>query len=192
MGTAEPEFEREIGELHRAYAGALRHFAFTFTADEELCQDAVQEAFLRYFVERRYGRSIANPRAWLYRAVRNYELDHLKGAAVRREVAVERAERLFAQQRDPEAMAERSETAREIVAAMTDRELECLRLRAEGLSDREIGEALVVSCGTVGAVLSRVQAKLRNLGGPGRAWTFAGAVKGGVKVSHRGGERGDH
>ncbi len=108
--------EREIGELHRTCSEALQRFASTFALDRDICRDAVQEAFLRYFIERRFGREIANPRAWLYQVVRNYMLERLKGAAARRETAVEQAESVAARQLDPQTIVETSETAREIAA----------------------------------------------------------------------------
>lgn len=168
------DIEWEVGALHKAYSGALFRFAFTFTADREACHDAVQEAFLRYFIERRCGRPIANPRAWLYQVIRNYLLDGMKSAAAGQEVAVEHAEELPAEQADPEAMAAGQGTAREIAAALSARELECLRRRSEGLSYEEIGEALFISPGTVAALMARVHAKLRNLSRAGNGCTFAG------------------
>ena len=166
--------EQEIADLHRLYADPLLRFACTFKAGEPAGHDAVQEAFVRYFIERRYGRSIANPRAWLYWVVRNYMLDRIESGGLRREVAVEQAEGLPASQCDPEILAQRSETAREIAAALTSRELECLRLRSQGLSYAEIGAAMIISCGTVAALLARVHDKLRALGREKRSWTFAG------------------
>ncbi|WP_275888165.1 response regulator transcription factor [Nonomuraea lactucae] len=45
------------------------------------------------------------------------------------------------------------------MAALTERELEVLRLAAQGLSNREIGERLVISSRTVGHHLSHVYDK---------------------------------
>ena len=168
------KFEQEIDNLHHAHAAELLRFAVTFCPDEQNGHDAVQEAFVKYFVERRYGRTIVNPRAWLYQVVRNYMLDRLKSAAVRQEVTIEQAEALSPRQRDPETMAQRSETARELAVVLTPRELECLRLRAEGLSYDEIGQEMAISSGTVAALLARVHAKLRGLGRQHTGWTFAG------------------
>jgi RNA polymerase sigma-70 factor, ECF subfamily len=173
MGAVQVDFESEIGTLHKQYAGTLVRFAFTFTADQEVCHDAVQEAFLRYFIERRYGRSIVNPRAWLYQVVRNYLLDRKKSAAVGQEVAVEQADALPAKEANPHEMVERRDTVREISAALTARELECLRLRSEGLSYEEIGTTLFISPGTVAALLARAHTKLRTLSRKGTGWTFA-------------------
>ena len=170
----QPNVERELGDLYKAHTSELLRFASTFHPDEQAEHDAVQEAFVRYFVERRYGRQIANPRAWLYQVVRNYMLDRLRSSAVRQEVGVEQAESVPAVQRDPETLAQRSETVRELAAALSARELECLRLRSEGLSYEEIGRAMVISSGTVAALLARVHSKLRGFGSGRRGWTFAG------------------
>lgn len=164
------EIDQEVAELHRVYAAALLRFAATYTSDTAACHDAVQEAFLRYFMEQQYGRRIANPRAWLYQVVRNHMLDGIKSAAGRMEVAVQQAEQVPAAHESPETAMEGTEAARVIAGALSNRELECLRLRSEGLSYNEIGEAMIVSPGTVAALLSRVHEKLHRMGG---AWTFA-------------------
>lgn len=163
MRTVQSAIEREVSDLHRAYAEALLRFGATFTSDAAACHDAVQEAFLRYFIERRYGRVITHPQAWLYRVVRNYLLDRMKAAAVRQEVAVANAESVPAGQHNPEIALQGSEVAREIASMLTMRELECLRLRATGFSYDEIGEFMIVSAGTVAALLSRVHCKLRRV-----------------------------
>jgi DNA-directed RNA polymerase specialized sigma24 family protein len=46
---------------------------------------------------------------------------------------------------------------------LAPRELECVRLRAEGLNDAEIAEVLSIRSGTVGALLSRALGKCRAL-----------------------------
>lgn len=169
------DLEHEITELYNVCAAELLRFACTFTCESQAAHDAVQEAFVRYFIERRYGRAITHPRPWLYQTVRNYMLDRMKSAAVRQEVAVEQAESLPGCERDPQARVEGSETAREIAAELTTRELECLRLRSRGLTYDEIGQTLVISSGTVAAVLARVHAKLRALGHGTKRCSLAGA-----------------
>jgi RNA polymerase sigma-70 factor, ECF subfamily len=165
--------EFEIGALHHMHASAMVRFAFTITSDRGVCQDAVQEAFLRYFIERRYGRSITNPRAWLYQVVRNYLFDLIKSASAGQEVAFEEVDSLPDAQHDPEQMVERSDRVREIATALSARELQCLRLRSDGLSYDEIGLAMSITPGTVGALLARAHTKFRNLSRPEAGWTFA-------------------
>ena len=77
---------------------------------------------------------------------------------------------MAAPERDQEALVSRQERALEIQKKLTCRELECLRLRAEGLSYAEIGSVLGIRCGTVGALLARLHDKLR--WPPGREGTI--------------------
>jgi len=156
----ELQLEREVAEAYRQYASAVLSCARPLALDVEEARDAVQESFLRYFMERRYGRHIEHPRAWLIRVACNYLLGRRRSAAVAREDAVE-VERVAALADDPEALATLSQRAREIRARLSGREWDCLRLRAEGLSYAEIGERLGVRQGTIGALLSRVHEKLR-------------------------------
>lgn len=66
--------EQELMRLYREHASALSRYAFAFSLTQDGARDAVQQIFLRYFVQRRYGRQIQNPRAWLYVVLRNYLL----------------------------------------------------------------------------------------------------------------------
>ncbi len=152
--------EQELVQLHQECAPGLLRYAAAISRDEELARDAVQEAFLKYFVERRLGRAIDNPRGWLYRVLRNHLLDRLSSAEARREVDAAEAEGAAApSQTDAHLL--QAEAARELKTVLTLRELECLRLRAEGLSYEEIGSVLEIRPGTVGALLTRVYRKVR-------------------------------
>jgi RNA polymerase sigma factor (sigma-70 family) len=156
----ELDLEREVAEAYRQYASAVLACARTLASDADEARDAVQETFLRYFMERRYGRQIEHPRAWLMRVACNYLLGRRKSAALAREDVVE-LEQLAGSADDPEALATLAQRAREIRTRLSGREWDCLRLRTEGLSYAEIGVRLGVRQGTIGALLSRVHEKLR-------------------------------
>jgi RNA polymerase sigma-70 factor (ECF subfamily) len=129
--------------------------------NREAAQDAVQEAFLRYFIARSGSQPVERPKAWLFQVLRHYLLDGLKAACTRREVSLE-AVRLWADRRpDPESEYRLAEMSRRIWDLLSPRELECFRLRAEGLRYDEIAEVLALRSGTVGALLARVQKKIR-------------------------------
>jgi RNA polymerase sigma-70 factor (ECF subfamily) len=155
------ELEREVSEVYREHAAGLLRYARTIARDTDEARDAVQETFLRFCMERRYGRVVESPRAWLFQVLRNHLLTKWGSAAESREVVSEALDTLPDDRVDPEAMARRKQRAREIRERLTARELECLRLRAEGLSYAEIGEQLEIQKGTVGALLARVTEKLR-------------------------------
>ena len=159
-GSTPSELEQELLRLYEDHASALSRYAASFAQNQEGARDAVQEVFLRYFIERRYGRIIENPRAWLYHVLRNYLLDWRRRVD-NREVIAENLDHLAGGQQNPERLLQRSETARELEGILSQREFECLRLRAEGLDYAEVAEVMGIRTGTVGALLSRVQQKIR-------------------------------
>ena len=152
--------EQELVRLYQEHAGLLLGYAASFAHNADYARDAVQEVFTRYFIERRYGREIRNPRAWLYHVMRNYLLDRQRTLG-RREVISDDLDRMPGRQRNPEGMLRRSELAQKLISLLSDREMDCLRLRSEGLEYAEIAELLGIQIGTVGALLSRAQKKIR-------------------------------
>ncbi len=148
-------------DLYQEYSASLLKYAMSVVRNQEDTRDAVQETYLRYFIQRRYGREIDNPRAWLFQVLRNYLLDRLKAMPGKLEVGTADLESLAGQNQDPEKIFQCREVAAEIAAALTGRELHCLRLHAGGLRYEEIADAMGVRLGTVGALLNRVHQKLR-------------------------------
>ncbi len=161
LATSGPQtLEQELIAVYQQYAPGLLRYAASLTRNPDEAHDAVQETFLRFFVERKYGRTIESPRAWLYQVLRNHLLDLIKTAATAREVSSEDLDRHPAPGISAEAMIQGEELAQQIAAKLSDREFSCLRLRTEGLGYAEIAETMGVRCGTVGALLARVHRKL--------------------------------
>jgi len=161
------ELEQEVAALYIEHAARLLRYAETLTRNQDMGRDAVQEVFLRYFAERRYGNSVENPRAWLYRVLHNHLLDRLDRAAMKCEVSAEAADGVPDKCIGAEMLLEQTQTAQEIASRLTPRELDCLRLRIEGFSYHEIAQLLGVRPGTVGALLPRVYSKLRDAAAQG-------------------------
>lgn len=159
------DLQKETISLYQEYSTELTAYVFSMTHDQDLALDAGQEAFLRFFIERNYGRSIGNPRAWLYRVVRNYVLDRLDRATLKYEFPSEETPEMPDRNPDPEIMLQRSQIAAQITSVLTGREMECLLLRAEGLSYEETAQVLGIRPGTVSALLTRVHHKLREAAG---------------------------
>ena len=154
------ELEMEVARLHQQYSSELLAYAANIAGCRDAACDAVQEVFLRYFVERSYGRLVAHPRAWLYKVVRNYLLDRMDSAAFRREVGSEHALDVSDENRGPEDAVGNAQLASQIRSGLSPREFECLCLRADGLSYQEMAEVLGVRPGTVSSLLTRLHKKL--------------------------------
>lgn len=155
------EIEREVVRLYNELSEGLFRYAFVLVANREAAQDALQEVFLRYFVARNTNCVIERPRAWLFQVLRNHLLDELRASAKRKEVDIDQLRNCPDKRQDPESYYRLALMVRCVRELLTPRELECFRLRADGLRYDEIAEVLDVRPGTVGALLARAQKKLR-------------------------------
>ncbi len=155
---------REVGVLHDQNAAVMLHYALILCGSPEAAQDAVQEVFLEYFVARSGGQHIPAPKAWLFRTLRARLLGEKRLGASWPEVGLDEAARAqeLAGPREPG-----SKWAdllwRKLDRLLTPRELDCVRLRAEGLQYDEIAETLGLRPGTVSALLARSHKKIRKL-----------------------------
>jgi len=165
MAAAPVSLEEETAVLHSEHSAAMLRYARALCGDGELAREAVQEAFLRYFIERSYGRKIGHSKGWLYEVLRNYLRDRVSSTAAQRELPFEQAERRPDSRPSPEAVVGGMQAAERIANNLSPRELECLRLRTEGMSYDEIGRAMQVRIGTVGAMLARAHEKIRKFAG---------------------------
>ncbi len=154
--------QREVAALYEERAEEFLHYALGFGRNEELAQDALQEAFMRYFVALCEGAKIAAPRAWIYRVIHNFLLDRMKEIRRHKEHRL-RETVSYQQEHDIEAACFRNEFLRTIRAALTAREYECFRLRTAGMRYQEIAASLNLTPGTVGTLVYRSMRKLRNI-----------------------------
>ncbi len=153
--------EQQVVGCYQAEVDGLYRYASLLLGSAQAAEDVLQEVFLRLFVALRNGARIHNHRAWLYRVTRNACLARRRQRRTQAEVEMPSDAGARAMGDNPEADYQRRHLARQIVRRLTRRELECVRLRAEGLSYAEIGEVLNIRCGTVGALLNRALARCR-------------------------------
>lgn len=149
--------------LYAERGGELFHYAQALSHDEELAKDALQEAFMRYFIALCQGEAIASPRAWIYRVLRNYLLDRIKHARGHEERELRRS---LPYSQDIEGICLKHEVLRLARATLTAGEYRCLRLRTEGMRYEEIAARLRLTSGTVGTLVSRAVHKIRSVLAP--------------------------
>lgn len=162
----------ELSELYQELAGGLIRFAASYAGSSESAQDAVQDAFMRYFEVRQRGGKPKQPKAWLTRVVRNQLID-----VSRKERRQRQASATLVPDppwSDPNSLRDRIETEDlllRLAEVVTPKEFECVRLRAAGHSYAEIARALGVQPGTVSVLLTRSREKAGDLLQPKAAST---------------------
>jgi RNA polymerase sigma factor (sigma-70 family) len=139
--------------LYDLHAPQLLRYAL-LTQSPETAQEAIQQAFLVLLRERRGGRGPARLDSWLLRQVRNF----IDGRPRTGPVSMPRVPNPM------ERFGLGTETLRLAWPFLADllspREYEILLMRTAGYSYAQIAEALEISTGTVGSMLTRALRKI--------------------------------
>jgi RNA polymerase sigma-70 factor (ECF subfamily) len=142
----------------------LRRYLMCSGASAADADDAVQETFLRLHRHLQKQGEPQNLCGWLFQVARNYLRDERKSARRHRTVALEREDSFADPQGSPERRtldAERSRRLSAAIAKLPPHQRECVLLRASGLRYREIAQVLGIQIASVGAVVNRATARLR-------------------------------
>lgn len=159
--SAASETEQLFGENRDSLVRYLRYHL----DDRSEAEDIAQETFVRYFQARGRDEKITQPRAWLFRVAHNLLVDYgrkRKPDLLDEQGWVALESHLVVEPNGLNASAEVSKLPWDRLSPM---ELDCLRLRTEGLKFREIGEVLDLSISTVVSYVSRALTKLRSVSG---------------------------
>ncbi len=150
----------ETEELFAECRDSLVRYLRYHLDDAEEAEDLAQESFLRFFETRSRDEQIEQPKAWLFRVARNLLVD--RGRKKKPELLdqngwakVER--RLTA---SPASIDTKIYLSQLPWGDLSPMELECLRLRTEGLKLREVGEVLNLTISSVVSYLARAAKKL--------------------------------
>ena len=156
-GSRTPALEETVVELYAAMRIPLLSYAYQIVGSTGDAEDLVQVAFLKLFDQTRRREPIQNLRSWLYRVVHNLAVDFLRHQGKEDSVLSE-----WAFDRALEAAPSSAEDdliQRQLIAGSLQllnlREKQCLMLRAEGLSYKEIGDVLSISAKAVSVYLVR-------------------------------------
>ena len=153
--------DHELSELYRATARQLFRYGLLLSRNLGLVEDAVQETFLKFYIQREQRGQIQDQKAWLFRVLHNYILDQQKSHSSKMSVELDAAHEYADRNQSPERSFEYTEAMRLAFTVLSPREMQCLQLRAEGFSYKEIAGILVIEPGTVGALLTRSSEKIR-------------------------------
>jgi RNA polymerase sigma-70 factor (ECF subfamily) len=159
---ASPSWETE--ELFAECRDNLVRYLRYHLDDRSAAEDIAQESFIRFFQARSREEEITQPKAWLFRVAHNLLID--LGRKKKPELLDENGwlrleSRMGAGPSGTEAKVEVSQLHWD---RLTSAEMECLRLRAEGLKFREISDVLELSISTVASYIGRAVKKLKDTG----------------------------
>jgi RNA polymerase sigma-70 factor (ECF subfamily) len=147
----------EAFEIHHRL---VYRYALTLTRDVALAEDATQEVFLRLHRQLDSAQHIGMLRAWLLRvtanAVRNLLRTRRRSAAREEAFGVETTSKQ--EESGPDGVLVREAEvakARHVLGQLKEPWRSCLLLRNEGLSYREVAEALGLKESSIGKLLAR-------------------------------------
>ena len=146
-------------EAYKQHAGDLTSRAVVLTRNRGLAQDVLQETFLRFFLTKLHGERIADERAWLQRVMLHLIRDWKRASNAQALVSLEDAE--STPTKASEDQDHQIPWFPRAARGLAPRELECLKLRAQGFDYREIAGAMRIRIGTVGVLLNRAAQKIR-------------------------------
>jgi len=157
--------EAEIVSLFDQLRNPLLRYVLSIGLRVQDAEEIVQEVFLSLFCHVQIGRSRRNLRGWVFRVAHNLALKQRERSRRDCEAGTGRTHDPAP---DPEEQAVHSQRRRRLLAvlrALPEQDQYCLRLRAEGLRYREIGEVLDMSLGAVSISLARSLARLQRAAG---------------------------
>lgn len=149
----------DFARLYREYAADVHRFAVYLSADPQLADDLVSEAFVRVWTARERV-ELTTVRAYLFAIVRNLFLQHLRHE--RRRAPLD--ERIADDQPDPEARATDQSRLQAVLAALhalpeVDRAAVLMRANGE-LPYEEIAAALRISVAAAKVKVHRARLRL--------------------------------
>jgi RNA polymerase sigma factor (sigma-70 family) len=137
-----------LAALFEAEEGPLLSFALGLVGRRSVAEDLVQEAFLRLH---QVWTEVENPRAWLYRSLRNLALNHLRDHRRETEMPTEEPPNDDAVPAEDMGRKEAVGVVRMLLAELPAEDGELIRLKyGEDLKYHEIGQRTGLQVGTVG------------------------------------------
>jgi RNA polymerase sigma-70 factor, ECF subfamily len=156
------ELQREVSQLFHELRLPVLRYLLSLGLPLHESEDVAQETFLALFQHLAAGKPRDNLRGWVFRVAHNLALKQYRHD--RRDSLLDSTAELHHDPKpNPEhwlAAKRKHDRLAAVVDALRERDRQCLHLRVEGLTYREIAEVLEMSLGAVSQSLTRSLAKL--------------------------------
>jgi RNA polymerase sigma-70 factor (ECF subfamily) len=161
------KLEEQITQLFDELRQPIRRYLLCMNVSHMEAEETIQETFLRLYRHLLSGGKEDNLRGWIFRVAHNIGVNNLKrrkyiGPSNPRQGADPSALNIDPAPNPEERLLrkERMALTHAAISALSERQKECLYLRAEGFRYREIAELLGVTVSTVAELLHRAIKKL--------------------------------
>lgn len=155
--------EKIVSELYMKLRPALLLYVYNLVHSDSNAEDLIHLAFLQFYQTLNKGIIIEKPRPWLYRVVHNFAINDVlrvkKRESLLQEWFVGRETEI--QESAEEDLIRRDQTDK-LLRILNEKERNCLLLRSEGLSYKEIAEILEITPTDVGVCLTRGLKRFRS------------------------------
>lgn len=159
IGAREPTNIRErVAEHFTDLRQPVYFYLAQICGSDAEAEELTQETFLRLYRYLHEGHEVKNVRSWVFKVGRNLAVTRIRESMARPSVAMVTADEVPSGESSSEDRLierERDQRFHRALGALTDRQRQCLHLRAEGLRYREIAEVLSISIDSVSDALER-------------------------------------
>jgi len=148
-------------QIYQLYYQELWQFACFMTNNRETGAEIVQESFVKLFEVFRRSEKIDNPRAWMYRVVRNHCINqNQRNRLVPTEDHSVFDCSVYSDYADTQLLNERQKQLKKTIAGLTRQEQVLLFLYKKQFSYKEMAEMVQMNPNSIGKTLSRIIEKI--------------------------------
>lgn len=154
-------------KLYQTFSESLYQYGLKFYPDEELVKDCIQDLFIKIFQNRKSLSTTDNPRLYLFRALRNLMIDHLKTNKLlykpEDELPFNTQYIVYPEEGESDDEIERSEKLKQVIENLHHRQKEAIYLRFQKeMSYDEISDTMGINYQSVRNLIYRALEKLRS------------------------------
>ncbi len=162
MDSKQIQTEKELKELMNKYYSQLCVVSVQYTDSLEIAEDIVQDVFLRFWEENKLLSVETNPKAYLFRSVRNASIDYIRKNNYRVFTDIEEANLISEEEISEEELSLQYERLYRIIGQLSPQERTVLNaIVVENKRYKEVAEEMNISVNTVKTYFAKALRTLR-------------------------------